>query len=1529
MTKNPLTFNDIDPAQADFCSSGDPYSPVSFLNPCGGNANEVHNEGEVWCVTLWDARANLINKYGWAVGNNLILQDVTDGMKLTPPHPNFLQARDGILQADQVNHGGANLPELWAAFAKRGMGFSATSPNSSTTAGIQESFDLPDDLRISPNTGFTSRGPVEGPFNINSSLFTLTNAGSTPFTWVLVNTSAWLNVSSSGGTLAPGGPAASVTVRLNALANTLPMGIYSGTIGFTNLASGAGQRRTFTLRVGQPDYFTELFDAGDNDLSFQTLTFTPDGSTSFYSACRDVASSFPTDPTGGTAVNLTDDSFATVTLGGANTVAIYDRRTNTFYIGSNGYLTMNSGDTTYIESFASHFNLPRVSATFDDLNPGSGGSISWKQTSELVAVTFANVREFGTTATVSFQIEMFFDGRIRITYLAIGITDGLAGLSSGNGVPAGFAESDLTGSPNCLHDDLLVTPTSGFTSLASPGGPPAPPGKDYVLANAGAVSLAWAAVATQPWLSADPPGGSLASGASTNVTVLVNANAQSLGIGTHSAVLIFSNLVTAVAQPRNVQLTIAEPALSISDATVWEGDTDTTNLLFQVTLSPPSTQSVTVAFATSDGTAQAGSDYLATNDVLEFLPGQTTQTITVVVFGDTNAEPSETLSVVLSSLSGAQMARAVATGTILTDDLGPFFDDFDPDIDVFQWSAFGGTLGSTVLATNYGGYVTSPNSLWFGDAGSRYAASRSLDTTAGGVVGFWLRIASGTNDTWETADLPSEGIVLEYSTSNGSSWVEFGRYDTVLYTTWTHVTVGIPVAAQTAATQFRWRQLSNSGLGFDHWALDEVRVFIGPRPLPLLISQQPTNLLVNPGTNVAFSVTASGQGALAYQWRFNGSNITDSPTATTSNLSLTDVQLTNNGIYSVQIRDDFSITNSANVSLTVKVRPTITQQPVGSIVAAGSNANLSVTASGTLPMGFRWRKGGITITNANFINVPFNTSIFSMTNVQASDATNYTVVVTNIVVGTAVLSSNAYLTVVTPPTNQSAPAGSNITFTVSASAYDPISVSYQWQFNGGDIEGETNTSLNVLNVQSNNIGTYAVVVTVTNTPAPTLPIPPATFAASLTILTAPEITVPPVGQTATVGSTAMFSVTATGDELRYQWYFNGAGLGAGATGPTLTLPNVQPASAGPYFVIVTNRAGSVTSDVVNLKLNIPLVISQQPADLTVNSGTNVTFSVTAIGQGPLSYQWRFNGSNITDNASATNATMSLTNVQVVHSGLYSVEIRDDLHITNSASASLTVRVRPAISQQPVGVTVAAGSTANLSVTTTGTLPMGFRWRKGGVTIPNANFVNVPSNMSVLTITNAQASDATNYSVAITNIIVGSAVLSSNAYLTVVMPPTNQTALVGSNVTFSASGYSPLSIIYRWQFNGADLAGETNTSLTLLNVRPANAGTYGVVVTVTNTPAPALPIAPAIFFASLTVLNPPQNIILSHPAIMPGGNFQMLLQGHPNSSHWIEISSNLTNWTTLATLDYTNGLMPFVDTNAPASTKRFYRARLAQ
>ncbi len=142
MTKNPLTFKDIDPTQAS-THPGVPGSPLygGTWNPA--SADEVHNQGEVWCAMLWEVRANLIHKYGTSAGNDLALQLVTDGMKLTPAQPTWIQARDAIILADLINNGGANANELWAGFAKRGLGFSAQCPPGNTTVGIVEAYDLP------------------------------------------------------------------------------------------------------------------------------------------------------------------------------------------------------------------------------------------------------------------------------------------------------------------------------------------------------------------------------------------------------------------------------------------------------------------------------------------------------------------------------------------------------------------------------------------------------------------------------------------------------------------------------------------------------------------------------------------------------------------------------------------------------------------------------------------------------------------------------------------------------------------------------------------------------------------------------------------------------------------------------------------------------------------------------------------------------------------------------------------------------------------------------------------------------------------------------------------------------------------------------------------------------------------------------------------------------------------------------------------------------------------------------------------
>lgn len=123
-----------------------PYTTDKAVNPLTfGNIalnTEVHRVGEIWCTALWEMRAALIKKYGFTEGQRQSIQLVVDGLKLTPGDPNFLEARDAILLADRVNNNGANQCVLWQAFAKRGMGVSA-STLSAADAAPKEAFDTP------------------------------------------------------------------------------------------------------------------------------------------------------------------------------------------------------------------------------------------------------------------------------------------------------------------------------------------------------------------------------------------------------------------------------------------------------------------------------------------------------------------------------------------------------------------------------------------------------------------------------------------------------------------------------------------------------------------------------------------------------------------------------------------------------------------------------------------------------------------------------------------------------------------------------------------------------------------------------------------------------------------------------------------------------------------------------------------------------------------------------------------------------------------------------------------------------------------------------------------------------------------------------------------------------------------------------------------------------------------------------------------------------------------------------------------
>jgi uncharacterized lipoprotein YddW (UPF0748 family) len=173
---------------------------------------------------------------------------------------------------------------------------------------------------------------------------------------------------------------------------------------------------------------------------------------------------------------------------------------------------------------------------------------------------------------------------------------------------------------------------------------------------------------------------------------------------------------------------------------------------------------------------------------------------------------------------------------------------------------------------------------------------------------------------------------------------------------------------------------------------------------------------------------------------------------------------------------------------------------------------------------------------------------------------------------------------------------------------------------------------------------------------------------------APLITTQPQGQTVVLGGTASFNVVATGSTpLAYQWRFNTVPI-SGATGTAYTRANVQTGDAGSYSVIITNIAGSVISSNAQLTVNVPPAITTQPQSLSVTVGSNATFTVTATGTLPLSYQWQFNSTGI---LGATGSSFTRSPAQTNDAGLYAVVVTNVAGSVTSSNASLTVNVPPA------------------------------------------------------------------------------------------------------------------------------------------------------------------------------------------------------------------------------------------------------------
>ena len=351
-----------------------------------------------------------------------------------------------------------------------------------------------------------------------------------------------------------------------------------------------------------------------------------------------------------------------------------------------------------------------------------------------------------------------------------------------------------------------------------------------------------------------------------------------------------------------------------------------------------------------------------------------------------------------------------------------------------------------------------------------------------------------------------------------------------------------------------------------------------------------------------------------------------------------------------------------------------------------------------------------------------------------------------------------------------------------------------------------------------------------------------------------------------------------------------------------------------YYVVSDGVGGAVGTVNLNYSLAAPPVVgSVLPVSKIVNVTSNATFAVSASGTPPLRYQWLLNVTNVL--ANATNASLLLTNCQPANAGSYTVVVTNDAGTATSPAATLTVLVPPVITNQPVDLTVIAGSNATFAVLAGGTLPLSYRW------LFNTNQNLSGATNASYTVTNAQPANAGQYNVVITN--VAGAVVSSFATLTVNVPPTitnqpqSQTVVLGSNATLTvgASGTTPLA--YQWRTNGSAYAGQTNNPLNVLNFQPANEGGYDVVVT---NVAGAVTSSTALLY----YLSSNGAVRFTNMAWVTN-QFTSLLLGAANTNYIVQTSTNLTNWAALSTNASGGGVINFTHTNA-TDTNLFYRAR---
>ncbi|MGP8245579.1 MAG: hypothetical protein ACLQVN_13800 [Bryobacteraceae bacterium] len=301
---------------------------------------------------------------------------------------------------------------------------------------------------------------------------------------------------------------------------------------------------------------------------------------------------------------------------------------------------------------------------------------------------------------------------------------------------------------------------------------------------------------------------------------------------------------------------------------------------------------------------------------------------------------------------------------------------------------------------------------------------------------------------------------------------------------------------------------------------------------------------------------------------------------------------------------------------------------------------------------------------------------------------------------------------------------------------------------------------------------------------------------------------------------------------------------------------------GDRYPVVTSSYSSGGIGGTTATSGVP-TITAQPISQTVTVGQTATFSVSATGTAPLTYQWLEDGIAIEGATSSTYTTPAVT--PAYNESTFSVEVANSLGTITSTVATLTVASvagAPSITTQPQSQTVTVGLAATFSVTATGNTPLYYQWSENGITITGA------TSSTYTTAAVALTDNGATFSVTVSNAIgtVASAAVTLTVSAvtgapTITTQPQNQTVSVGDTATFnvSAAGTSPLA--YQWYENENAIDGATTASYTTAAVAAADDGAIFTVTvanslgTVTSNPA-TLTVSAAAGAPAIT--SPPQS-----------------------------------------------------------------------